>query len=74
MEKQNDYEEQKDCDDHESEEEQHPTIFFTQKQLEVLLKINRPDFIGLMEAIKRRTSKSIVFKLAKLGNFDEVQD
>jgi hypothetical protein len=44
------------------------------KQLEVLLKMNWPDFIGLVEALKRGSSKSVGFKPAKLGNFDGVQN
>jgi hypothetical protein len=52
-------EKQEDFNDHESEEEQHSIICFTPKQLEVLLKMNRPDFIGLVEALKGRSFKNI---------------
>jgi hypothetical protein len=65
MEEQKDYEEQKDPDDRESEEEQHSTVLLTLKQLEVLLKMNRPEFVGLMEAFKGGSSKKIGFKPAK---------
>jgi hypothetical protein len=34
--------------------------------------MNKPDFIGLMEALKGRSPKSITFKPAKPGNFDRV--
>jgi hypothetical protein len=44
------------------------------KQLEVLLKMNILNFIGLFEALKGGSSKSVGFKLVKLGNFDGVQD
>jgi len=74
MEKREDYEEQKDHDDHESEEEQHSIILFMPKQLEVLVKMNRPDFTRLVEALKKKSSKSIGSKPTKPGNFDEVID
>jgi hypothetical protein len=74
MEKREDYEEQKDRDDHESEEEQHSIILFMPKQLEVLVKMNRPDFTGLVEALKKKSFKSVGFKPIKPGNFDEVID
>jgi hypothetical protein len=35
--------------------------------------MNRFDFIKLVEAFKRGSSKSVKFKPAKLGNFDGVQ-
>ncbi len=47
-EEQESYEERKDRDihnDHGNEEEQPTIIHFTPKQLEVLLKMDRPDFI-----------------------------
>jgi hypothetical protein len=74
MEEHEDHEEQKDHDDHESEEERHSTIFVTPKKLEVSLKMNRFDFSRLVEALKRGSSKSVTFKLAKTGNFDRVRD
>jgi hypothetical protein len=40
--------------------------------LEVLLKMNRPDFIKLVEALKGGASKNVGFKPTKLGNFDGV--
>jgi hypothetical protein len=48
-------EEQEDCDihgDHENEEEQPNKVLFTLEQLEVLLKMNRPDFTELVMALK----------------------
>ncbi len=77
FEQKKDLEEQEDCDnynDHENEEEQLTTVLFTLKQLEVLLKMNRPDFIELVVALKRGSSKGVGFKPAKPGNFDGVQD
>lgn len=62
MEEQEDYDEQEDRDDHESEEEQHTTFLFTPEQLEVLLKMNRPNFNGLVEALKGGSFKSVGFK------------
>jgi len=60
MEEQEDYEKKKDCDDHESEKEQHSIVFFHIKTIGSLLKMNRLDFVGLVEALKRRSSKSNV--------------
>ncbi len=45
---------------------------FIPEQLEVLLKMNRPDFIELVAALKGRSSKGVGFKLAKPKNFDEI--
>jgi hypothetical protein len=42
--------------------------------LEVLLKMNRPDFSELVAALKRGSSKNAKFQPAKLGNFDGVRD
>ncbi len=56
-EEQKDFEHEKDCDicgDHENEEEQPNTVLFTPEQLEILLKMNRPDFTELVTALKRR--------------------
>jgi hypothetical protein len=36
--------------------------------------MNRPDFVGLDKALKRRSSKSVAFKSIKPRNFDKVQD
>lgn len=50
-EEQEDFEEQEDQEnhnDHENEKEQPTTILFIPEQLEVLLKMNRPDFIKLL--------------------------
>jgi hypothetical protein len=49
-------------------------VLFTPKQLEVLLKMNRPDFTKLVEALKGRSSKSVGFKPVKPRNFDGVQN
>jgi hypothetical protein len=64
---------QKDHDDLENEEEQPNTVLFTLEQLEVLLKMNRPDFSELVMTFKG-SSKSAGFQLAKPGNFDGVCD
>jgi len=58
---------QEDHNDHESEEEQPPTILFTPKQLEVLLKMIRPDFSELVVALKGGLSKGAGFQPANLG-------
>jgi hypothetical protein len=36
--------------------------------------MNRFDFIKLVKALKRGSSKNVGFKLAKFGNFDGVQN
>jgi hypothetical protein len=61
------------CGDHENEEEQPTTILFTPEQLKILLKMNRPDFIELVTSLKGGSSKSVGFKPAKPGNFDEIR-
>ncbi len=64
-------EEPKDSEDqevHESEEEQISTVFFTQKQLEVLLKMNRLDFNELVMAFKGGSSKSAGCGCLACGN------
>jgi hypothetical protein len=38
--------------------------------LEILLKMNRPDFSELVGALKGGSSKNARFQLAKPGNFD----
>ncbi len=48
-----------------SEEEQQSSVLFTSEQLEVLLKMNRPDFGELVAAFKTGTSKGERFQLAK---------
>jgi len=42
--------------------------------LEILLKMNRPDFGELVAALKMGTSKGKRFQLAKPRNFDGVRD
>jgi hypothetical protein len=42
--------------------------------LEVLLKMNRPDFSELVTALKGRASKDVRFQPAKPGNFDGAHD
>jgi hypothetical protein len=76
-EEQEDFEHEEDCDirgDHENEKEQPNTILFTPKQLEVLLKMNRPDFTELVTALKGGSSKGVGFKPAKPRSFDGIQD
>jgi len=58
-----------DQDELESEEEQQSSVLFTREQLEVLLKMNRPDFSELVTALKGGASKDARFQLAKPGNF-----
>jgi len=61
---QDDFEEQEDqenLDDHESEKEQPITVLFTPKQLEVPLKMNRPNFTELAVAFKGGSSKGVGF-------------
>jgi hypothetical protein len=36
--------------------------------------MNRPYFVGLVEALKGGSSKNVTFKFAKLGNFDNVRN
>jgi len=63
-----------DQDEPESEEEQRRSVLFTQEQLEVLLKMNRPDFSELVAALKGGASKDAPFQPAKPRNFDGVRD
>ncbi len=63
-----------DQDEPESEEEQRSSILFTPEQLEVLLKMNRPDFGELVAAFKTGTSKGERFQPAKFGNFNGAHD
>jgi hypothetical protein len=53
-----------------TEEEQRSSVLFTPEQLEVLLKMNRPDFGELVAALKTGTSKGERFQPAKPENFD----
>ncbi len=46
-------------EDHESEEEQPNAVLFTPEQLEVLLKMNRPDYNELVAALKGGSSKGV---------------
>ncbi len=64
----------KDQDEPESEEEQRSSVLFTPEQLEVLLKMNRPDFGELVAALKTGTSKGERFQPAKAENFDGACD
>jgi hypothetical protein len=76
-EEQNHSEDEEDRDvleEHENEEEQPNGVLFTPEQLEVLLKMNRPDFTELVVALKGASSKSVGFKPARLGNFDGARD
>ncbi len=63
-----------DQDEPESEEEQRSSILFTLEQLEVLLKMNRSDFIDLVAALKGGSSKEARFQPTKPGNFDGARD
>jgi hypothetical protein len=63
-----------DQDEPESEEEQRSSVLFTPEQLEVLLKMNRPDFGELVAAFKTRTSKGERFQPTKPENFDGAHD
>jgi hypothetical protein len=63
-----------DQDEPESEEDQRSSVLFTPEQLEVLLKMNKPDFGELMEALKGGSSKHVGFQPTKPGNFDGARD
>jgi len=63
-----------DQDEPESEEEQRSSVLFTQEQLEVLLKMGRPDFGELVAALKTGVAKGERFQPAKPGNFDGARD
>jgi len=63
-----------DQDEPESEKEQWSSVLFTLEQLEVLLKMNRPDFSELVAAFKGGASKDARFQPAKPGNFDGARD
>jgi hypothetical protein len=57
-----------DRDEPESEEEQRSSVLFTSEQLEVLLKMGRPDFGELVVALKTGAAKGERFQPAKPGN------
>jgi hypothetical protein len=61
-------------EDHENEEEQSNAVLFTPEQLEVLLKMNRPDFSELVTTLKGGSSKGVEFKPTRPGNFDGARD
>jgi hypothetical protein len=59
-----------DQDEPESEEEQRSSVLFTPEQLEVLLKMGRPDFSELVATLKTGAAKGERFQPAKPENFD----
>ncbi len=63
-----------DQDEPKSEEEQRSSVLFTQEQLEVLLKMGRPDFGELVAVLKTGAAKGERFQPAKPGNFDGAHD
>jgi hypothetical protein len=63
-----------DQDEPESEEEQRSSILFTLEQLEVLLKMNRPDFSELVAVLKGGPSKNLGYQPVKPRNFDGAHD
>jgi hypothetical protein len=65
---------QEDQDEPGSEETPRSSVLFTPEQLEVLFKMNRPDFGELVAALKLGTSKNERFQPAKPGNFDGARD
>ncbi len=76
-EEQEDFEKQVDRDTHNdygNEEEQLTTVLFTPEQLEVLFKMNRPNFTKLVMTFKRGSLKGVGFKHVKPRNFDMVRD
>ncbi len=62
-----------DRDEPESEEER-SSVLFTPAQLEVFLKMGRPDFGELVAALKSGAAKGERFQPAKPGNFDGTRD
>jgi signal recognition particle GTPase len=64
----------KDQDEPESEKEQRSFVLFTHEQLEVLLKMNRPNFSELVTALKGGASKDAKFQPAKPENFNGARD
>jgi hypothetical protein len=65
---------QEDRDEPESEEEQRSSVLFTPEQLEVLLKMGRPDFSELVAALKTGAANGERSQPAKPGNFDGARD
>jgi len=63
-----------DQEEPESEEEPRSSVLFIQEQLEVLLKMGRPDFGELVAALKTGAAKGERFQPTKLGNFDGPHD
>ncbi len=63
-----------DQDEPESEEEQRSSVLFTEEQLEVLLKMGRPNFGELVAALKTGAAKGERFQPAKPKNFDGARD
>jgi hypothetical protein len=63
-----------DRDEPESEDEQRSLVLFIQEQLEVLLKMGRPDFGELVAALKTGAAKGERFQPAKPGNSDGARD
>jgi hypothetical protein len=63
-----------DQDEPESEEGQWSLVLFNLEQLEVLLKMNRPDFSELVVALKGGPSKNPGYQPAKPRNFDGAHD
>jgi hypothetical protein len=64
-----------DRDEPKSEEgEQRSLVIFTPEQLEVLLKMGRPDFGELVAALKTGAAKGERFQPAKPGNFNGARD
>jgi hypothetical protein len=49
-------------------------VLFTPEQLEVLLKMNRPDYNELVATLKGGSSKGVGFKAARPGNFEGARD
>ncbi len=75
-EEQEDSEHEEDRDirgDCENKEEQPNTVLFTLEQLEVVLKMNRPDFTELITAFKGGSSKGVGFKPDKPRSFDGIR-
>jgi hypothetical protein len=56
------------------EGEQRSSVPFTLEQLEVLLKMGRPDFGELVAGLKTGAAKGERFQPAKPGNFDGARD
>jgi hypothetical protein len=77
QEEQEDFEDEEDYDNHdnhENEKDQPTIVLFNPQQLEVLLKMNRPNFTKLFTALKGGPLKGVGFKPVEPGNFDRVRD